>query len=199
MRKSEEYGWRLPVRRMSSRRFRTSLTGRRSLCAARAAITAQGVAWSSLPPKAPPRRKTSTVTWLMGIPSTRATVRCTTVGDWVADSRRRVPFLAGHGDGGLGLQVEVLLAARVDAPRQHQGAVRPGPLDVAQGEGARGHDQRALARRPGAGRGRPAVPRSPAGWRPGPGGPGAASPPPPGPAAGRHGGPRPRPAGARRG
>ena len=59
-------------------------------------MAAQAVAWSSLPPKAPPRRNTSTATRLMGMPSTRAMMRCTAVGDWVAEMTRRVSFSPGR-------------------------------------------------------------------------------------------------------
>ena len=49
--------------------------------------------------------------------------------------------LQGFGHGGLGLEVEVLLTGGVDAALDHGRAARPGPVDVAQLEGARGHDQ----------------------------------------------------------
>ena len=40
----------------------------------------EGVAWSSFPPKPPPRRVTSTSTWCIPMPSTTAQCRCTAVG-----------------------------------------------------------------------------------------------------------------------
>ena len=57
-----------------------SFTGFFVKYAPKAAIVAQGVAWSSFPPKAPPNLKTSTSTLFIGIPNTFAIVRCTAVG-----------------------------------------------------------------------------------------------------------------------
>ena len=48
--------------------------------------------------------------------------------------------LGGHGQGGLGLQVEMLLAAAVGAPADDVGAVRPRGVEVAAGKRARGRD-----------------------------------------------------------
>ncbi len=78
-------------------------------------MAAHGVAWSSLPPKAPPSLATSTSIAFMGSPRTRAVMRCTAVGAWVEERILSRSPSCGSDQGGLGFQVEVLLAARLDA------------------------------------------------------------------------------------
>ena len=69
------------------------------------------VAWLSLPPKAPPMRRTSAVTALNGRPSRCATPCCTSVGCWVEREHVHVAGLAGRREGDLAFEIEMVLAA----------------------------------------------------------------------------------------
>ena len=56
-----------------------------------AATAAQGFAWTSLPPNAPPMRSDCTTTWFFGTAITRATISWVSVGCWVELWMSRLP------------------------------------------------------------------------------------------------------------
>ena len=109
--------------------------------AASAAIAAQWVAWSSLPPKPPPSRFTSTSILCIGLPSTAAVTCWTAAGPRVEENTCIAPLLLGHRAAALRLQVEVLLAADLAAPLDDHVAFAPGAGDVARRHGPRRMDR----------------------------------------------------------
>ena len=75
--------WRLPVATMSSSRSGRIFTARFHFLAASAATAAKRFGWVSFPPKPPPMRRTMMVMAFDGVPSTFATMCCTSLGCWV--------------------------------------------------------------------------------------------------------------------
>ena len=104
-------GCRLPVMVMSWVRFSRRLTGRPVRVAPSAATAASPCGWNSLPPKPPPIRRHCTVTWQAGRPSTCATMSCVSRRVLRARLDEDLAVLVDQRQRGLGLQVEVLLAA----------------------------------------------------------------------------------------
>ena len=87
-----------------------------SLRAPSAATAAQALACTSLPPKAPPMRRHCTIDLVRGSPARAPRSPAFRAGCWV-DECTNTPPLVHAGQRGLGLQVEVLLAAEIARPR----------------------------------------------------------------------------------
>mmetsp|Transcript_22248 Transcript_22248/g.64639 ORF Transcript_22248/g.64639 Transcript_22248/m.64639 type:complete len:315 (-) Transcript_22248:1431-2375(-) len=88
-------GSRPPIMAMSSRRSLCIITGRPSLTAATAAARAVPRWAKSLPPKAPPTRRTATSTRCRGFPSTRPSICCVNGAPWVPDQTLMRPSSSG--------------------------------------------------------------------------------------------------------
>ena len=104
-------------------------------------MPAMMVAWLSLPPNAPPMRRTSTVTALKGSPSRCATPCWTSVGCWVELHTCHLAGLAGDRERDLSFEIEMVLPAAAQFAGQSMRRRLERRLDLAAQDVLRGRDE----------------------------------------------------------